>query len=267
MARVTYVKAARQRYRTVPVLDDQGNPVKIKLTGRSRKGGGEVFITKTAEDRTQPLPNRHCDRCKAEIEVGQPYKWVQPKNRGKRVRCGTCPTWDPWELSDSLSAKVQQIQSEGSEALSQADDEGSMRDAQSTIVEQIRELAEAKSEAADNLEEGFQHETSQSQEIRDTADQLGEWADEVENVDLDDFPEPGDVDCETCQASGHVDNDQYDPDQAANDEDYDEEETVDCPDCNGDGTVEGDAPSQDDVDAWIEEKRDEISAALDNCPV
>ena len=67
MARVTHVKKAQQRYETKPVLDADGNPVKIALTKAdgspkmtSAKGGKRtprpVFITKTAPDKSKPKP-------------------------------------------------------------------------------------------------------------------------------------------------------------------------------------------------------------------
>jgi hypothetical protein len=59
----------------------------------------------------------------------------------------------------------------------------------SEIVEAIRELASEKEEAASNMEDGFGHETEQSNELRETADALEGWADELENISWPDEPE------------------------------------------------------------------------------
>lgn len=57
MARVTYVKAARQRYEMVPVLDADGNPVRLPVL---KKDGSPK----------KPLPNLTCGTCGiAEVEI------------------------------------------------------------------------------------------------------------------------------------------------------------------------------------------------------
>ena len=126
MARVTRVKRAQQRYETTPVLDEQGNPVKVGLTRKdgspkTDKRGNQIFITKTVEVLGKPKPNYVCDLCRTEIKPGDPYKWIQPKSGPyggrKRVRCGTCPTWQIWDYSDSLSAQTARIAHEFEQAI------------------------------------------------------------------------------------------------------------------------------------------------------
>lgn len=266
MARVTHVKKAQQRYETRPVLDADGQPVKIPLTGKdgtpkmtSAKGGKRtsrpVSITKTVADKSRPKPLHVCGKCQTTIQVGQPYKWIKPKSGpyGGRlmVRCGPCPTWHIWEYSSSLSARVAQIEYD-------ADLTGveSQEDAQAiagAAAESIRELAEEKREAASNIEGGFGHATSQSEELEGQADTLATWADEVENVE---FPDPedseyvqDDVECDDCQGTGRDDDD--------NDA---------CTRCDGAGTVE-DEDQGTDWDAWREAAQSALEEVLGNCPV
>lgn len=129
MARITHVKSARQRYATVPVLDENGQPKKIPVmrkdgTQKVTKHGKEVFRVLTTEDKSQPKPNRTCDKCGTEIKVGDPYKWIAPKSGPygghKRFRCGTCPAWQVWEYSSSFSARISQLQHEAEATLGDA---------------------------------------------------------------------------------------------------------------------------------------------------
>jgi hypothetical protein len=112
-------------------------------------------------------------------------------------------------------------------------------------------LAEEKGEAADNMEEGFGHETYQSQEIREQADQLESWADEVEQVDIPEAPDTDEVECE---AEWH-------------EEDEEDRDGDVCPKCGGDTPqmVEADDVEGGTIDDWKEEARNAAQEAVDNC--
>jgi len=113
MAKITYVEHAQQRYATVPVLDDNGEPKRTpvinKRTGeqkRTRRGNRPVFMTVTRQDRSQPLSMPRCDYpgCKhpqREIQPGEPYKHISPKSGpyGGRTlsRHRDCPGWNVWD--------------------------------------------------------------------------------------------------------------------------------------------------------------------------
>ena len=195
MPRVQHVKRAQQRYETKPVIDpatgeQKITPVMNTLTGEQKltKHGRPVVLRVTERDLERPLPMPTCDyaRCKQEIAIGTPYKWIEPSGQRVRNRHESCPTWNVWEYSSSLSARIAQIQSE------QPYDFESLEDAQqwaSDKAQEIRDLAEEKRESASNIEEGFGHATYQSDELNETADSLESWADEIESVDLPEFPE------------------------------------------------------------------------------
>jgi hypothetical protein len=197
MARVTHVKKAQQRYETVTVLDADGNPVKIPLTNRRTgeqkvtKKGRPVFVTRTVADKTKPLPNRACEKCQKEIEVGSPYKWVKPKSGpygGRlRVRCAACPTWTPAELTSSeFLSLIYSTQDAAQDALSNWDREtiDDLRSALSEFADGLREAAEVRTQAADNMDDGFGHSTSMSEDLRSEGEQVEGRADEVEYEDL-----------------------------------------------------------------------------------
>jgi len=220
MAKITHVKHAQQRYETVPVIDPEtGQPKQtpVMRNGKQRmtKRGKPIFMTVTINDKTKPLPNRKCGKCGVEIKVGDPYKHTSPKSGpyGGRTlyRCESCPNWQVWEYSSSMSARLAQIQHEAWETFdnttfeSQDDVTSWLED----VASQVRELAEEKEEGAQNIEDGFGHETQMSEELRETAEQLSQWADDIEGADVPDYPEVEEVDCEQCDGAGQVENEEH----------------------------------------------------------
>lgn len=284
MARITHVKAARQRYATVPVIDPETGeqkktPVMVTrkvrqedgeyaevITQKTTKHGRPVFMKITESDKNQPLPNHSCEKCGKEIKVGDPYKHVTPKSGpygGRtRRRCAACPAWEAWDLSNALWARIEQVISPAQEAVEDAKsdhDAEAVRSALEEAAQGVRELAEEKSESAQNMEDGFGHETEQSMELRDQGEQLEQWADEIEAADIPDFPEDpeGEEDCGECGGSGEVD----EPETEEADGD-----TVECSKCAGTGRVEATEVTEDQVSDW-ETEVDSGADILGNNPV
>ena len=119
MPTITHVKKAQQRYAMVPVCNPDGTPKQTPVmrgdgTQKTTKRGALVFMTVTVADKTKPQPLDTCDFCHQPIEVGTPYKHITPKSGPygghKRTRHESCPTWQVWEYSSSLSARIAQIQ-------------------------------------------------------------------------------------------------------------------------------------------------------------
>lgn len=284
MARITHVKSARQRFATVPVIDPEtGEPKKtpVMVTRKVRQENGEytdvrqqkttkngrpVFMKATEADKNQPLPNHSCEKCGKEIEVGQPYKHVTPKSGpygGRtRRRCASCPTWEAWDLSNALWARIEQVISPAQDAVEDAKadhDAEAVRSALEEAAQGIRELAEEKAESAQNMEDGFGHETEQSTELREQGEQLEQWADEIESADIPDFPEEpeGEQDCGKCGGSGEVD----EPEREDADGD-----TVDCDECLGTGQVEATEVTDSQADDW-ETEAEQGADILGNNPL
>lgn len=253
MARVTVVKHARARFEMVDKVDPAtGEPVRVPVmkkdgvTQKTTKSGALVFRTLSVQDRSKPLPNYTCGKCGVEIKPGMPYKWIEPKMRGLMVRCENCPNWNYWEYSDSLSARVAEIQSNAADALGvDFEDRSELEGILQEIASEIRSLAEEKEEAASNMEEGFGHSTYQSDELNEQAEQLNSWADEVESVDIPDMPEPEEQDCTECEATGEIDG-----------------ET--CNTCSGDKTLTPEEPTDEQMDEWRDEARQAAQDAVDN---
>jgi hypothetical protein len=263
MARVTHVKRAQQRYRTVPVLDESGQPKRVPVfkkgtdVRRTSKHGREQTMLVTRQDRDNPLPMPTCDACHKTIEVGSPYKWIAPKSGpygGRRLnRHEGCPTWQVWEYSSSLSARTAQIAHDFWTAFDAGfDTEDDVTSMLEDAASEIEALAEEKRESAGNIEDGFGHPTSASEELEQVADDLESWAEDVRSADVPELPEPEAEDCETCGGSGETVGEGG--------------ETLTCSDCAGEGTITPEEPTDEQMDDWREEVRDAVSI-VEDCPV
>jgi hypothetical protein len=223
MARTIYVKSARARI---------------------NKGTGEQ----------QPL--RTCEQCGKDIQIGSAYKHISiktgPYSSQRRYRCGDCPTWQIWEYSNSLSARLAQIDHNLRNAVADVEDKDAAESAFSEAADAIRELADEKRDAAANIEDGFGHPTTQSEELTEQADSLTGWADEIESAELPDDPDPADGECETCEGTGEITEEGAQPVMQT------------CPECNGSGIP--DTPTDDQITQWHEDLEQALSV-LDNCPV
>lgn len=253
MPKITHVKAAQPRYERVPVIDEETGLPKVVPVNRVTKHGAAVTMAVTRDDRSKPLPPHDCDYCRNPIETGTPYKHMSPRSGpyGGRTlrRHESCPTWQPWDYSDSLSARLSQVAYEFDNAVDGASSPDDVESAQSEAADRARELAEEKREAAQNIEDGFQHPTAQSEELAEQADALEEWATEIEGVSVPEFPEPEEEDCEECDGTGN------DPDAEPDDEDG----PPSCENCSGSGKVTPEEPNEDQVDEWREEVRSAFS--------
>ena len=193
MARIHTVQAAQQRYERVPKLDDNGQPIVTQVfnkngTPKTTNAGREVFVKPTVNDLTKPLPNRTCGKCNNEIKVGDPYRWVQPKSGPyggiKRYRCMDCPTWRQSELSSSKMAGVYAAQEQLDDDLYNMNDVSDLEGLRDDLADQIEAVADEYDESAQNMVDGFGHETSMSDELVEKAEALREWAEEVRNTCL-----------------------------------------------------------------------------------
>lgn len=266
MARVTYVKKAQQRYQMVPVIDpatgqQKQTPVMDRNGQQKVSKRGPVFMKVTKEDRSKPLPPRKCENCGNEIAVGTPYKHISPKSGpygGRtRYRCGDCPTWQVWDYSNSLSARTAQIAYEFNEAISDASDMDTVQEALNNAASAVRDIASEKEESAQNIEQGFGHETSTSQELADVAEQLNSWADEIEGADIPEFPEPEESECEDCGGTGEVDGEDAEGNEISD---------ATCETCDGTGQHTPDEPTEDQIEEWRSEVQDALTI-VDECPV
>lgn len=256
MPKVTHVKKAQQRYATKPVIDpatgeQKKTPVMRNGVQRTTKKGKPVFLSITERDLTKPLEPYTCDACHKPIEIGTPYKHITPKSGPyggrQRNRHESCPSWKQWEYSNSLSARTAQIEHEFSEAIDGVDDPSDVTSALEAAAESAREISTEKEEAASNIEEGFGHETEGSQELASIAEELENWASDIESAEVPDLPEPEEDECDECGGTG---------------KDIEDEEK-DCEQCEGSGQFTPEEPTDEQMDEW----RSEVSDIFPECPV
>jgi hypothetical protein len=221
MPKITRVAKARQRYEMIMT----GDTVAVD---RTTKSGRAVTMRKSVPNKSKPLPPPRCDHCGNPIEVGTPYKWIQPRSGpyggAKRFRHQSCPDWHVWEYSNSLSAQIQAAQYDAGNGLSEANDEADFEQVRDDFAAAIQDLADQKNESADNIESGFGHETYQSEELREQAGELEGWVGEIEGWNVPyERPEP-------------------DPDGESDE-------------------------FQDQLDTWLEEVRDSLDEVINNSPL
>jgi hypothetical protein len=254
MARAYLVKRAQARYETKPVIDPATG--EQKQTPKMRRGvqmtdkrGRPIFMKVTERDLARPKPMPCCSLCRTEIKVGESYTYTETYN-STIVRCGRpCPPPKQWEYSSSLSARLAQIQHEND--FSDCEDGNDFVEARDAFAAAVRELAGEKQESAQNIEDGFGHETSQSAELADIADQLEGWADDIEAVELPDYPEPEETDCDECNGTGEAD----------------DEGGGSCENCDGCGQVIPDEPTEEQIDEWREACVAALEGVAESCPV
>jgi hypothetical protein len=308
MARITRVAKAQQRYEQVPVIDPETGEQKrtpVMKNGKQKvtKTGRPVFMDITTADKNQPLPNRKCGKCGNEITVGSPYKHISPRSGpyGGRTlyRCISCPDWNVWEYSSSLSARVAEISFDFSNEQGNWESQDDVQSSLNDAAERVREIASEKEESAQNIEDGFGHSTSMSEELADVAQQLNDWADEIESADIPDYPEGEEQDCDQCDGTGQVENDEFTEEaenivalgakikllsklpslqvmawvkklvaelEALEEAHEDTDEEIDCEYCDGSGRIENDEPTQDQIEEWRSEVESAVSI-VDECPV
>lgn len=248
MPTITHVAKAQQRYETKPVLNEDGEQIMTAVFDKNKiakvtKSGRQVFMARTERDLTKPLPNHVCTACGKEILPGTPYKHMSPKSGpyGGRflARHESCPDWQVWEYSNSLSARISQAIHDWETAAENVSDVSDAESARDDFAAAIRELAEEKEESAQNMEDGFQHETEKSMGLRDIAQSLEEWASEIESADIPELPEPEDQDCEDCGGEGQVDE-------------------KECETCDGTGQITPEEPSEEELSDWRSELTDNV---------
>lgn len=217
MARVTHVKSAKPRYKTVPVIDPKTGVAKRQTftrkdgSLRKNKRGEVVTAAITREDRTQPLPNRKCGRCGKEIEPGMGYYWWANKRPGsgsgyKQIRCEEHPPTLA-ERTPGRAGQLMQIQSDLERSIGACEGYDDLTNAQQEAADAIREFGAEFTEGADNMESGFGHETYQSQELHEKGEALESLADDIESLDIEEFDE------DAVRAELAEDNDEADEDE------------------------------------------------------
>lgn len=195
-----------------------------------------------------PDGNLTCGKCGDTITRGDTYRWWANKLPGSRgsfrnIRCAK-PECTPRgsEMAPGRTGQIMAIGENLDDSLASAgvdlNDAGDFESIRDDLASAIREIGEELEESAQNIEDGFGHETYQSGELRERAERITSAADEIEQLE---FPEQDEhtEQCTECGGEG---------------EDEDGEE---CEACEG----KGDVP---DLDTWRDACVDAIQDAWGN---
>jgi hypothetical protein len=175
-----------------------------------------------------------------------------------------------WEYSSSLSARLAQVAHYFWGSIDSAESPDDVSAALEDASQAVKDIAEEKRESASNIEEGFGHETSSSQELNDVADQLDDWADEITQADIPDLPDVemryfvttgGGAISDLFESEGYeseMDAEQalamHRDDEGTEDDEFEIEE------------IEPEAPTEEQMDEWRSELQDALTI-IDESPV
>lgn len=155
-------------------------------------------ITTVKSARATPMP-RVCRRCSYTIQVGDTYRYFKKRYGGTSIYC---EKHHP-RASEMTSGKTAALLAIG-EGLEEGMKAASVEDLASaleTAAGEAENLADEYQESADNIVEGFGHETFMSEELQEKADEVREWAEALSSaateagdleVDESEKPEPPD---------------------------------------------------------------------------
>lgn len=128
-----------------------------------------------------------CSSCGDTIHKGEMYRKAKPFRRPPIVRCmkpGCEITQSQLTSSESMAAYY--ALTEGSIIVAENyESPEAICDDLETFADQITEAADVFGEVAERIEEGFQHETTQSEEIRGQGEEVESWADQVRSLASD----------------------------------------------------------------------------------
>jgi uncharacterized protein YoaH (UPF0181 family) len=208
-----------------------------------------------------------CQKCGKPISAGDPYKWVAirptPRSSRKYKRCASCPNWKPSELSSSKLAAIYAVQEDFEEYNFETFED--IQSFMESAGDAIRDVAEEYRESAQNIEDGFGHETYVSQELADKADTLEGWADDVAAWYGEEWDEDSiELICSGCgNPLVRDDEGNYHHDPELDDDTADEtpaELDESCPP----------VPTEDPDEArerWLEEQLDDARSVLGEIPI
>jgi hypothetical protein len=165
-----------------------------------------------------------CGACSEPIKVGDAYKFkvrkTGPRSSTKLSRHEDCPEWKPSELTGSPFLQIFYGTQEAA-APPDVDDKSTPEDLAADLkaiaeafAEAAQEMADIRTEAADNIEDGFGHETEQSSELRYQGEHATEVANELDYWEAEEFDAEGTYGVEGLDEDDEDDEDRYEEETA-----------------------------------------------------
>lgn len=134
-----------------------------------------------------------CGHCRTTIEAGQGYVWAAAFRSAKKVRClkPECRFKGSDLEPNEKMATIRRAEEDASDSLSKwgGEDAEEVRGILESFHAGVEEAKEAFEESAQNIEDGFGHETEASTEQADKASELDSWLTDIEQAkdDIEDF--------------------------------------------------------------------------------
>lgn len=210
-----------------------------------------------------------CGRCRVTVAKGEPYRWTKPRagrwtTGAKLSRCmnPTC-SFRPSEMTTSDKLGRIYASQEAYEDDTQSTDTSPSMFVESlnAMATELREVAQEYKDGASNIEEGFGHPTSQSEEMERNGENVEEWADSIEGAASEIESEQEEWD--TLEAERETWEDTPDPQTCAscnNEIPKSEEWGENCPECDAQGGTQR-------FEELAEEMMNTANDAVNACPV
>ena len=131
--------------------------------------------------------SRLCKVCRAEVQVGEPYKRIDKKTGARSsVTLIWCKDHEP-RNSDRLSGRAAELAMmeetlAGDVAAAAEGDYEGLGDAIESFGDSVEGFAQEIQESAAAIVEGFGHETGQSEAMAETAQAFDEWVQEIRDA-------------------------------------------------------------------------------------
>lgn len=191
-----------------------------------------------------------CSRCRSQIPVGSEVIAFTVGFRGRTQRRCMKPECFP-QPSERESSAVSAVYA-AQEAV-----DFSTATSLEELEQMVDDVAEACTEVASEYEDSEMFEINEDlQERAETlnaaAEDLGNWADDLDEEPTEDEERFQEQECESCEGTGEV-------------EDSDEpEDKMDCPDCNGVGSIEAEDDFEQAHDEWLTAAREAAESAVND---
>lgn len=215
--------------------------------------------------RTSPRSKkvRKCGKCGDEIKVGQQYRYWSSNpyygGTGKHIRCMK-PECTP-QIHELTTSKMGTVYSAQEEARQNSTDVDEMKASLENLAAVARDVGDEYQSSADTVKERFSSGNSNTEEWESRAEQLNDYADNLEDVDLD-LPA-----CEECE-NGKIEDDCPECEGSGTYTDEETEEEERCANCEGTGRVEEDCEvcqgtGLQSGEEALEEVRERFNEAID----
>lgn len=172
-----------------------------------------VYLVKKAQK-----PQGKCDFCRCEIKVGQSYRWYANYRQSAHKRHASCAMWrrSDMEPNDKMAEAMVAVEDAEDMITGWGPDYAALStddlvDILATCASGLTDAADMFRDSAENIREGFGHDTQGSEEQDEKADEIESFASELESTDF--YEDPPEVLSASSDAEWTEEADQWIEDQ------------------------------------------------------